>query len=357
MGEDGQGAGGPGGRRDSRPDTLGRWKARRCRGDDVLVCFAGARFAGQHAFGLSSASVNAGPGSAPRHAHTVGPLALGPGPVRQIAARAGHVATVPFEVHAAPVIQGRAGAETALAFGVKEISGRFAPPGEERSSGVMVVGIVTGAVMAITQSPRTSVCPTRLSGKKETSGNESRVPAKTGEALSAPLRSLIGWRCTSTHGATWPGGHCRTGQAERQGADCVAHAGGRAGPALTEALINSNACCRKRAPRKHTKHHPRDIDVPSPCPRCRARVAPAVRAAGPWPSLPMSVIPFTLGFSLVLVGIFSRVFLREQTRSRRAARSATRCCRWPRRNPVWWSLDGTTAAEPRPQPSPTRMEK
>ena len=58
-------------------------------------------------------------------------------------------------------------------------------------------------------------------------------------------------------------------QAVRQGADCVAQAGAaEPAPALTEALDKLERILAGDAgARKHTKHHPRDIDVPSSLPK------------------------------------------------------------------------------------------
>jgi len=57
--------------------------------------------------------------------------------------------------------------------------------------------------------------------------------------------------------------------AERQGADCVAHAeAAEPAPALIEALDKLERMLAGDAgARKHTKHHPRDIDVPSSLPK------------------------------------------------------------------------------------------
>jgi ribosome-associated translation inhibitor RaiA len=66
-----------------------------------------------------------------------------------------------------------------------------------------------------------------------------------------------------------PAGFVVRAQAERQGADCVAHAeAAEPAPALTEALDKLERMLAGDAgARKHTKHHPRDIDVPSSLPK------------------------------------------------------------------------------------------
>ena len=57
--------------------------------------------------------------------------------------------------------------------------------------------------------------------------------------------------------------------AERQGADCVAHAEATEPvPAMGEALDKLERMLAGEAGvRKHTKHHPRDIDVPATLPK------------------------------------------------------------------------------------------
>ncbi len=57
--------------------------------------------------------------------------------------------------------------------------------------------------------------------------------------------------------------------AERQGPDCVVHAeAAEPAPALSEALDKLERMLAGEAgARKHTKHHPRDIDVPSTLPK------------------------------------------------------------------------------------------